>query len=543
MTPTNVQKRKVHDEAEERSPLRTEFKKQKIIEVVAAKNSASSNSTGDSIHQQQHQYGTILGANELASAFALASLAMSPTQNSDPIPSTSIVISELGYESRDADNDAGSELDQQQSAVPISPDVRTPIRYAQSHPRRVTFANDTKLASRLPSTKQSLTPRVVISTNAKQQTTQKSRLPTGFASRQHQHFPHYPSSPRLTGQYQNVPTLLPQWMRQQQRITQHHHGPPALFMPPLHPRPPPDSSTVSTDHNKWICDFCNLASFETYEEACVHEGSCRARTGAIPHNQTSSIWPSEQSHVRGRGPQQPYLNLAMNHRSMVHIPSPPPPPPLPPANASTSWAVHRMRRNMNLNNHVDSLPSRNDVTTHDSSTKSDNDSLSVNNIHRTISARGSVDRAEAETSPLDSNKQEHMSSDQVNDGEDLVLLDDRAMVPPYVYFLMMQVESTHFTEADRFVARSKGPVGYSGFQCRHCHGHAGLGKYFPVTAKSLSTNSTSQNIHSHLLKCRNVSHYIKDQLIALKEEKSQAPRLEPGWRRIFFEKIWSRLHD
>ena len=116
------------------------------------------------------------------------------------------------------------------------------------------------------------------------------------------------------------------------------------------------------------------------------------------------------------------------------------------------------------------------------------------------------------------------------------------MVPPYVYFLMRQVECTHFTEADRFVARSKGPVGYSGFQCRHCRGHAGLGKYFPVSAKSLSTNSTSQNIHSHLLKCRKVAPYIKEQLIALKEEKSKAPRLEPGWRRIFFEKIWSRLH-
>jgi hypothetical protein len=130
----------------------------------------------------------------------------------------------------------------------------------------------------------------------------------------------------------------------------------------------------------------------------------------------------------------------------------------------------------------------------------------------------------------------------LSDGDSIVKPEDMAMVPAYVYFLMRQVESTHFTEADRFVARSKGPVGYSGFQCRHCQGHAGLGKYFPVSAKSLSTNSTSQNIHSHLLKCRKVPPFVKEQLVALKEEKSKAPRLEPGWRRIFFEKIWTRLH-
>jgi hypothetical protein len=92
------------------------------------------------------------------------------------------------------------------------------------------------------------------------------------------------------------------------------------------------------------------------------------------------------------------------------------------------------------------------------------------------------------------------------------------------------------------VSSINNPFVQSGFQCRHCKGHAGLGKYFPVSSKSLSTNSTSQNIHSHLLKCRKVSPYIKEQLITLKDEKSKAPRLEPGWRRIFFEKIWSRLH-
>jgi hypothetical protein len=125
----------------------------------------------------------------------------------------------------------------------------------------------------------------------------------------------------------------------------------------------------------------------------------------------------------------------------------------------------------------------------------------------------------------------------------IVLQGDMEMIPPYVYFLMRQVESCSFTEADRFVARSKGPVGYPGFQCRHCNGHAGLGKYFPVSAKSLSTNSTSQNIHAHLLKCRKCPDAVKDRLVQLKLEKSRSPRMEPGWRKIFFDKVWGRLHD
>lgn len=124
----------------------------------------------------------------------------------------------------------------------------------------------------------------------------------------------------------------------------------------------------------------------------------------------------------------------------------------------------------------------------------------------------------------------------------VVFQDDMDMIPPYVYFLMRQVEPCRFTEADRFVARSKGPVGYPGFQCRHCKGHAGLGKYFPVSAKSLSTNSTSQNIHAHILKCRKAPETVKDRLVQLKIEKGRSPRLEPGWRKIFFDKVWGRLH-
>jgi hypothetical protein len=141
--------------------------------------------------------------------------------------------------------------------------------------------------------------------------------------------------------------------------------------------------------------------------------------------------------------------------------------------------------------------------------------------------------------PNQAQQQQHMASL----GGYIVYPQDIEMIPPYVYFLMRQVEPCLFTEADRFVARSKGPVGYPGFQCRHCNGHAGLGKYFPVTSRSLSTNSTSQNIHAHLLKCRKCPDVVKDRLVQLKIEKSRSPRLEPGWRKVFFDKVWARLHQ
>jgi len=37
------------------------------------------------------------------------------------------------------------------------------------------------------------------------------------------------------------------------------------------PNPPPPPGT----ENKWICDYCNIASFSNYEEACAHEVMCQ----------------------------------------------------------------------------------------------------------------------------------------------------------------------------------------------------------------------------------------------------------------------------
>ena len=124
---------------------------------------------------------------------------------------------------------------------PISPDVRSPVRSSIIN-KRVTFSTDTKEVSRQTSRKLSFPPHI------KQQ---GSRMPPGFArgpypaARMHHQFP-------------------PPWMRH--RMMPHAPG---FMHPPMMvaPLPPPG--------DKWICDFCNVAAFDTYQEACVHEETCR----------------------------------------------------------------------------------------------------------------------------------------------------------------------------------------------------------------------------------------------------------------------------
>lgn len=123
----------------------------------------------------------------------------------------------------------------------------------------------------------------------------------------------------------------------------------------------------------------------------------------------------------------------------------------------------------------------------------------------------------------------------------IVFPEDAEMISPYLYLLLRQVEHCQFTDTDLYIARSKVSLGFNGFQCRHCSGHNGLGKYFPLTPNALRTNSTSQNIFSHLQKCSECPDEIKEELKKKRIENLQSKRCS-GWRQTFFDKIWRRLH-
>jgi len=320
---------------------------------------------------------------------------------------------------------------------------------------------------------------------------------------------------------------------------QHPGMPPReLIQPPLLHRtnssgmamgpPEPPSPKCSTNSNQWICDYCNVASFSTYEEACAHEEICK-RAGPVAAAQLMSMSRS-------------YSAASTDEDSVGAVPTMSPmmmggPPPSPHHNqfhpGYNGPPMTAARR------HHASLALKMGYQQHRMMDGS-NRNVGNNKMSPDSSVKKSSPREEQQ--PM-TEEERHRQELHLNSlGGHIVYPNDMEMIPPYVHFLMRQVEPCLFTEADRFVARSKGPVGYPGFQCRHCQGHAGLGKYFPVSSKSLSTNSTSQNIHAHMLKCRKCPEAVKDRLVRLKIEKSRAARLEPGWRKVFFDKVWQRLH-
>jgi len=554
-----------------------------------------------------------MGHEEIASAVALASLAsFSPStkvsvikalEKSQAIPASARLVntatSFATAETFEDPDNSGTE------PTPISPDPKSPIRSI----KRVHFASNVKAKEQVnPETPRA--PRAP-RTHGNQFEFQSpiGGSPHGYPM-QANHHPHYHH--RFFGMYPPMAV--------------HHHQSAHWVSPRMPPQrmrqhpysvPPP----VSTN---WICDFCNSASFNSFEEACMHEEKCKIQCkekhprkesrayGAMPPLGTARLegevchvrkapvpvecysgcialaipesdseWLSEvncfirkycveafsateedvqSTSKRGRialyqvGIRCRYCkHKPMKERAVAAVSYP----------TSVDGIYESVKRWVRV--HKDNCDIPDYVHQKMADLHNQNAWIPTTRQYWADSARvlGMIDteegirfgcdlkliRAEANTNSGVQNDSSEVTvtrapsdTKALEDGEVIVSQEDMRIVPPYVYFLMSQVESCHFSEVDRFVARSKGPLGYPGFQCRHCSGHAGLGKYFPVSAKTLSTNSTSQNIHAHLLKCRKCPEEIKDKLVTLKAEKGRSPRLEPGWRKVFFDKIWARLH-
>jgi hypothetical protein len=587
-----------------------------------------------------------IGATELASAMALASLAsFSPKSRGHQT---------APFETRDTEHVEDGSITSLKARSPPKEDP-TPVtpetRVTTARERRVSFAPGLKDNERKEGSvrRLSFTPRFG---------PPMSRMPPGFARGSGAFGP--PRLPRH--HHQGMP---PPWVR--------HSGmapPGGGYMPPPPPRPmmmhhphhhhhphhphyspnmshmyhvqapaPPPAAAAAGSQNQWICDYCNAASFTSYKEACYHEAVCRRRPapqsyqarqppflpGMTAPVATGEIQPSKQAmsgvplaprvqpeHIDDDRPpasDRDWFKGAMclavpdmdkewlseaNHfirsdcveafsaseedakkaskrgritldqvgircKFCKHVPigtRTAAAVSYPASVAGIYESVKRWQRvHMTL---CEDVPQ--DVKDRVQELDSAPAWVATTRQYWVDSARamGMVDTLDGirfgtdPSNPPDAGKLKALLStkdkekikegEKLGDGDAIVYPEDVSMVPPYVYFLMRQVESCHFTEADRFVARSKGPVGYPGFECRHCNGHTGLGKYFPVTSKSLATNSTSQNIHAHLLKCRKTPNDVKGQLMALKEEKTRSPRLEPGWRKVFFDQVWARLH-
>ena len=129
-------------------------------------------------------------------------------------------------------------------------------------------------------------------------------------------------------------------------------------------------------------------------------------------------------------------------------------------------------------------------------------------------------------------------------GKPIVREDDKDLVTDYLYLLMDQMQTCHFTEEDRSGGRNKIKdisLDFPGYECKHCHGRAGFGRYFPSSVSALSLANSDRNVFNHLQKCRRCPLQIKKELICLSKAQTQSKNRR-GLRKLFFNRIWDRMH-
>ncbi|GAX18557.1 hypothetical protein FisN_10Hh242 [Fistulifera solaris] len=135
------------------------------------------------------------------------------------------------------------------------------------------------------------------------------------------------------------------------------------------------------------------------------------------------------------------------------------------------------------------------------------------------------------------------------EGSKLVLMKDIDLVPDALFVAMAQMKPCRLTPADRVGCYKTREIGFLGMCCKHCEGQPGFGRYYPNSVRSLAQTTTSQTILKHIAgKCRFCPPSIRDAVIKLQQlpgpsETTSSGRPRYGSRKIFFQRVWSRLHE
>ena len=164
----------------------------------------------------------------------------------------------------------------------------------------------------------------------------------------------------------------------------------------------------------------------------------------------------------------------------------------------------------------------------------------------------------------------------VDESNPLVQYKDRDLVPDALFVAMLQMKVCYLTQADRVGCYKTRDLGFVGMCCKHCNGQPGFGRYFPNSVRSLAQTTTSQTILKHIAnKCRFCPPNIRDVVVELIRQQTikeaaaaavtthtihnvisgatsgavtsannqvAAGRPRYGSRKIFFHRVWSRLH-
>jgi len=130
----------------------------------------------------------------------------------------------------------------------------------------------------------------------------------------------------------------------------------------------------------------------------------------------------------------------------------------------------------------------------------------------------------------------------------LVQMKDRDLVPDALFVSMAQMKPCRLSQADRVGCYKAREIGFVGMCCKHCGGQPGFGRYYPNSVRSLAQTTTSQTILKHIgSKCRFCPPQIRNALLELQRQQAHREGLATGRprygsRKIFFQRVWSRLH-
>ena len=124
----------------------------------------------------------------------------------------------------------------------------------------------------------------------------------------------------------------------------------------------------------------------------------------------------------------------------------------------------------------------------------------------------------------------------------LVLDEDKAMVPEYVYYAMKQIVPCRL-ETQTGGGRADFPVGFPGLACRFCFDpKKRSGRQFFYSSSYKLWNSFG-NIASHVMECKKCPQNIRVTLEALKLQRSKTrTNTRNGSQKMFMERVWKRLH-
>lgn len=135
------------------------------------------------------------------------------------------------------------------------------------------------------------------------------------------------------------------------------------------------------------------------------------------------------------------------------------------------------------------------------------------------------------------------------DKSKLVLMKDRDLVPDALFIAMAQMKPCRLTHADRVGCYKSRELGFLGMCCKHCGGQPGFGRYYPNSVRSLAQTTTSQTILKHIgNKCRFCPPDVRKAVLQLQAQATACEgmsngRPRYGSRKIFFQRVWARLHD